>query len=246
VTGTLQTSGLSFAVGGATIVDEVSLTLGESEFLGVIGPNGAGKTTLFDLLSGLAKPGAGTITLAGRDVTGASPERRARLGLGRTFQTSSVFEGLAVAENVRLAAAAHQGGSAKPWGRPGGRRAAGRALEQVGLTGQAAAPARSLSHGDKRKLELAILLATEPRVVLLDEPMAGVSAEDVPELIELISRVQRERGTTTVMVERHMDVILTLADRVAVMHHGALIACDTPAKVMADETVQSTYLGEGP
>ncbi len=244
MTGTLQTRGLSFAVGGVRIVDEVSLALGPGEFLGVIGPNGAGKTTLFNLLSGLAKPSAGTITLAGREVTTASPERRARLGLGRTFQTSSVFEGLSVGENVRLAAQAHQGGSLNPWRRPGGRRAAGRALEQVGLAGQAGAPARSLSHGNKRKLELAILLAMQPRVVLLDEPMAGVSAEDVPELIELISRVQRERGTTTVMVEHHMDVILTLADRVAVMHHGALIACDTPAKVMADETVQATYLGE--
>jgi branched-chain amino acid transport system ATP-binding protein len=242
---TLQTSDLSFAAGGARIVDEVSLTLPEGEFLGVIGPNGAGKTTLFNLLSGLLRPTAGQIALAGRDVTGASPERRARLGLGRTFQTSSVFDGLAVAENVRLAAAARHGGSGTPWRRPGGRRAAAAALEQVGLTGKAASPARSLSHGDKRKLELAILLASEPRVVLLDEPMAGVSAEDVPELIELVSRVHREQGTTTVMVEHHMDVILTLADRVAVMHHGALLACDTPARVMADETVQSTYLGEG-
>jgi branched-chain amino acid transport system ATP-binding protein len=241
---TLQTTGLSFAVGGVAIVDDVSLDVGEGEFVGVIGPNGAGKTTLFNLLSGLVKPTGGTIALAGRDVTRASPERRARLGLGRTFQTSSVFDGLAVAENVRLAAAAHQGGSLRPSLRVGGRRAAEAALRQVGLAERAGSAARSLSHGDKRKLELAILLATEPRVVLLDEPMAGVSAEDVPELIELISRVHREQGTTTVMVEHHMDVILTLADRVAVMHHGALLACDTPTRVMADETVQSTYLGE--
>jgi branched-chain amino acid transport system ATP-binding protein len=243
----LAIEGLSCTIGGAAIVSGVDLAVGDGEFLGVIGPNGAGKTSLLNLISGLLPRTAGTVRLAGRDISSAPPHRRVQAGLGRTFQTSSVFPALPVAENVRVAAQAHLGGSLRLW-RPATRdRAAGEraaeSLELVGLAGRSGELTGSLSHGDKRKLELAILLAGEPRVMCLDEPMAGVSAEDVPELTELIGRVRRDRGATVVMVEHHMDVVLGLADRVAVMHHGALLACDTPAAVMADETVQGAYLG---
>jgi branched-chain amino acid transport system ATP-binding protein len=244
----LVTEALSCAIGGAAIVSDVDLAVGDGEFLGVIGPNGAGKTSLLNLLSGLLDPTAGTIRFAGRDITGWPPHRRVRAGLGRTFQTSNVFPALPVAENVRVAAQAHLGGSLRLW-RPAARmreatERARAALQLVGLSGRAGEFAGPLAHGDKRKLELAILLAGEPAVMLLDEPMAGVSAEDVPELTELIGQVRRERAATVVMVEHHMDVVLGLADRVAVMHHGSLLVCDTPAAVMADATVQGAYLGD--
>jgi branched-chain amino acid transport system ATP-binding protein len=244
----LRVAGLSCAIGGAVIVDDVSFDVAPGEFVAVIGPNGAGKTSLFNLLSGLLPATGGSIRLDGADITAASPAARARRGLGRTFQSSSVFAGLSVGENVRLAAQARLGGSMRPWHRVrAGDRAhsvAGAALERVGLGGRADALAGALSHGDKRKLELAILLATDPAVVLLDEPMAGVSMEDVPELTEVIAAVHRDEGRTVLMVEHHMDVLLGLADRVAVMHHGRLLALDTPERVTGDPAVQQAYLGE--
>jgi branched-chain amino acid transport system ATP-binding protein len=242
----LATRNLGLDIGGARIVADVSLEVREGEFVGIIGPNGAGKTTLFNLFSGLLEPTAGRVELAGRDVTGDPPFRRARAGLGRTFQVSSVFPLLSVRENVRLAADAAAGGTMRIW-----RRAAGigaerveRALERVGLAHRAVAPAGLLSHGDKRKLELAMLLVADPAVILLDEPMAGVSVEDVDELVELIRSVHRDERRTVLMVEHRMEVVVGLAERIAVMHHGALLAFDEPAKVMANETVQTAYLGE--
>ncbi len=239
---------LGLDIGGATIVADVSLEVREGEFLGIIGPNGAGKTSLFNLLSGLYRPTAGRIALGGTDITGAPPDRRTRLGLGRTFQVSSVFPLLPVHENVRLAAEAKLGGTLRIW-RQASRvgeaiERAHWALDRVGLGARKWATAGSLSHGDKRKLELAMLLAGDPRVILLDEPMAGVSVENIPELVELIGSVHREERKTVLMVEHHMEVVTGLAERIAVMHHGALLACDTPAAVMADATVQSAYLGE--
>lgn len=248
----LSVSGLSLAIGGAGIVNDVDLGVCPGEFLGVIGPNGAGKTTLLNVLSGLVAPTRGAVLLGGRDITAWPPERRASAGVGRTFQTSSVFPALSAFENVRLAAAAASGGNLRLWRRAAADREATRAAEDglrgVGLETRARMPAGSLSHGDKRKLEVAVLLAMRPAVMLLDEPMAGVSAEDVPELTELIGRIRgNEEGTTgtaVVMVEHHIDVVLGLAGRVAVMHHGALLACDTPERVMADPEVQASYLGE--
>jgi branched-chain amino acid transport system ATP-binding protein len=241
-------AGLTCAIGGAVIVSDVSFDVAPGEFVAVIGPNGAGKTSLFNLLSGLLPATAGTVVLDGTDITAASPAARARRGLGRTFQASSVFAGLGVRENVRLAAQARLGGSLRPWQRvrPSDRAfaVAERALTRVGLARRGDALAGALSHGDKRKLELAILLATDPAVVLLDEPMAGVSIEDVAGLTEVIADVHREEGRTVLMVEHHMDVLLGLADRVAVMHHGSLLALDTPAKVTSDPAVQEAYLGD--
>jgi branched-chain amino acid transport system ATP-binding protein len=243
----LALRGLTWRVGGVSIVDNVDLDLAPGEFLAVIGPNGAGKTSLFNLISGLRRPTAGTVTVAGRDVTRLTPHQRARLGLGRTFQTSAVFGSLSVAENVRLAVQARRGGSMRLWRSRSDEKAvaaeAEQVLERVNLAGRDAVPAGALSHGEKRKLEIALLLAAQPKVMLLDEPMAGMSAEEVPALVEVV------KGLTTaecsvLMVEHHMDVVLDLADRVAVMHHGALLVCDTPAAVMANSTVQEAYLGE--
>jgi branched-chain amino acid transport system ATP-binding protein len=244
----LATRNLGLDIGGATIVADVSLEVAEGELLGIIGPNGAGKTSLFNLLSGLYRPTRGRIELAGDDITGQPTFRRTRAGLGRTFQVSSVFPLLSVLENVRLAAEAALGGTLRLWRRAASVRraldAAECALERVGLEARAGTIAGSLSHGDKRRLELAMLLAADRPVIMLDEPMAGVSAENVPELVELIRGVHEREGKTVLLVEHHMEVVTWLAQRIAVMHHGALLACDTPAAIMANATVQSAYLGE--
>ena len=244
----LQTSDLGLDIGGATIVADVSLGGAEGEFVGIIGPNGAGKTSLFNLLSGLLRPTAGRVELAGRDVTRAAPSTRARAGLGRTFQLSSVFAGLSAFENVRLAADASLGGTMRIWRQASRVREAVEraswALDRVGLAHRRHVAAASLAGGEKRKLELAMLLASDPRVILLDEPMAGVSAEDVPGLVEVIHAVHRDERKTVLMVEHHIDVVTGLAERIAVMHHGRLLACDTPENVMRNEIVQQAYVGE--
>jgi len=244
----LATRNLGLDIGGAKIVVDVSLEVAEGELLGIIGPNGAGKTSLFNLLSGLYRPTAGSIHLAGRDITSQPVPLRTREGIGRTFQVSSVFPLLTVFENVRLAAEASLGGTLRLWRRatsvkPALERARA-AIARVGLERRTLAPAGALSHGDKRRLELAMLLAADKPVFLLDEPMAGVSAENVPELVELIRSVHEQERKTVLMVEHHIDVVTGIAQRIAVMHNGSLLACDTPAAVMANETVQSAYLGE--
>ncbi|MFF2328974.1 MULTISPECIES: ABC transporter ATP-binding protein [unclassified Streptomyces] len=242
----LRLDGLGWGVGGATIVEDVTLSVHEGEFLAFIGPNGAGKTSLFNLISGLTTATSGTIALDGADMTDRPAHARARRGIGRTFQTSSLWPGMSVADHVRLAAQAARGGSYRLWRRaaPYTAEVAG-VLERTGLGHRARAMASELSHGEKRKLELAVLLVGEPRLMLLDEPMAGVSAEEVPALTELIRTLHRDEGRTVLMVEHHMDVLLGLADRLAVMHHGRLLALDTPEAVTADPTVQQAYLGEG-
>jgi branched-chain amino acid transport system ATP-binding protein len=244
----LATRNLGLDIGGATIVADVGLEVSEGELLAVIGPNGAGKTTLFNLVSGLHRPTSGSVELAGVDVTAQPPFRRARAGLGRTFQVSNVFPLLSVHENVRLSAEAALGGTMRIWRRATAvREAADRAtwaIGRVGLAGRELWAAGLLSHGDKRKLELAMLLSGRPRVLLLDEPMAGVSMEDVPELVELIRSVHADEGKTVLMVEHHMEVVTGLAQRIAVMHHGRLLAVDTPEAIMRNETVRQAYLGE--
>ncbi len=238
---------LVLQIGGARIIDDVSLAVSEGEMLGVIGPNGAGKTTLFNLISGVLPPTSGRVLVGGDDVSSLSIQRRARAGLGRTFQTSSLFAGLSALENVRLAAQVALGGELSllraPHSGDAATAAATDTLGEVGLAHHAETVAGSLSHGDKRKLEIAMLLATNPSVILLDEPMAGVASGDVPGLVDVIRRVHKS-GRTVLMVEHHMDVVLGLVDSVAVMHHGSLLAHDTPEVVMADATVQAAYLGE--
>ncbi|MBO1769395.1 ABC transporter ATP-binding protein [Agrococcus sp. TF02-05] len=243
----LQLDAVGLQIGGARILHDVTMQVGTGEMVGVIGPNGAGKTTLFNIISGVMIPTSGTVRLAGNDVTGHKVHQRARVGLGRTFQTSSVFAGLTAGENVRLAAQSKLGGATSPWRFPReGDEAAGvarRCLEEVGLVHHIGTKAGVLSHGDKRKLEIAMLIATEPEVVLLDEPMAGVGSGDVAGLVEVIRRLHAS-GRTVLMVEHHMEVLLGLVDRVAVMHHGELLAIDTPKAVMANPQVQQAYLGE--
>ncbi|OJX69161.1 MAG: ABC transporter ATP-binding protein [Micrococcales bacterium 72-143] len=243
----LEVQRLRYVVGGATIIDDVSFAVAHGEMLGVIGPNGAGKTTLFNLVSGIAPLTSGRVLMDGRDVTRSSVHHRARVGLGRTFQTSSLFPALSVRENVRLAAQARLGGAlsvlAVPRDRDEADAVATERLRDVGLDHHAATTAGVLSHGDKRKLEVAMLLAADPAVILLDEPMAGVASGDVGSLTQLIRSVHRG-GRTVLMVEHHLDVLLDLVDRVAVMHHGKLLAIGTPDEVVADPAVQAAYLGE--
>ncbi|WP_411267355.1 ABC transporter ATP-binding protein [Actinoplanes sp. KI2] len=242
----LAVEGVCWHAGAVPIISDVTLRVAAGEFVALIGPNGAGKTSLFNVVSGLYGPSAGRVLVGGVDVTGLAPHKRARLGLGRTFQTSAVFASLSVRENVALAVQAAGGGSMRPWRRRTDRRVATAArdvLDRVSLGPRADARAGDLAHGEKRKLEIALLLAAAPRMLLLDEPMAGVSAEDVPALAEVIRGLTAD-GRGVLMVEHHMDVVLDLADRVAVLHHGTLLGCDTPAAVMADATVQLAYLGE--
>ena len=244
----LTTRQLGLDIGGATIVAGVGLEVPAGEFLGIIGPNGAGKTTLFNLLSGLMRPTTGRIELKGRDVTDEPVHARTQAGLGRTFQISSVFPQLSVLENVRLAVEASRGGAMRIWRLASSNRdeleRARWALARVGLDDRAALPAGSLPHGDKRKLELAMLLGADRQVLLLDEPMAGVSAGDVPGLVDVIRAVHKEEHKTVLMVEHHIGVVTGLADRIAVMHHGSLLAVDTPERVMENAEVQEAYLGE--
>lgn len=244
----LAFTGIGLHIGGARILEDIDLEVSSGEMLGVIGPNDAGKTTLFNLASGLMRPTEGSISMNGKDITQMSVDRRARAGLGRTFQTSSLFPGLTVLENVRLAAQAKQGGSLSllHFPRPGdsATSTARQCLDQVELLHRAEAAASGLSHGDKRKAEIAMLLATEPELILLDEPMAGVGSGDVPGLMDIIRSIHRESGRTLMMVEHHMEVVLGLADRVAVMHNGSLLAVDEPEEIMANAEVQAAYLGD--
>lgn len=238
--------GIGWRVGGATILDDITLDVGAGELLGIIGPNGAGKSSLVNILSGVVRPTTGSIELAGSDVTRLSATARAGQGLARSFQTSALFDGLTAAENVRLAIQGSRPGrlslvrsasSTAPVERVEGL------LDRVRMPGRAGDRAGALSHGDRRKLELAMGLASDPRVLLLDEPMAGVSAEDVDGLSSIIAEV-RDSGVAVLMVEHHMHVVLGLADRVAVLHHGSLLALGTADEVTSDAEVQQAYLGE--
>ncbi len=243
----LSVSDLSLDIGGAKILDGITLSVSENEILGIIGPNGAGKTSFFNLLSGLRQPTRGQIYLGDVEITSYPPDRRARAGIARTFQTSSIFPNLNLLENVRIAAQASNGHSMNL------TRNAYKyhhvveksydCLTQVGLTPQALQIARSLSHGDKRRLEIAIVLASDAKVILLDEPMAGMSVENVPALVEIIRTLATVHKKTVLIVEHHMEVVLGLANRIAVLNYGELLVCDTPAKIIANPTVQSAYLG---
>lgn len=242
----IEAHGVGWQVGGARILEDISISVGAGELLGIIGPNGAGKSSLVNILSGVRRPTRGRVVLDGRDVSRLGATARARRGLARSFQTSALFDGLSAGENVRLAIQASRPGGLSLV-RPAARAAApGQVealLERVRMPERAAVPAGGLSHGDRRKLELAMALASGPTVLLLDEPMAGVSAEDVDGLTTIIGEV-RDAGVAVLMVEHHMHVVLGLADRVAVLHHGRLLACGSADDVTSDAQVQQAYLGE--
>ncbi|EWT05284.1 branched-chain amino acid ABC transporter substrate-binding protein [Intrasporangium chromatireducens Q5-1] len=241
----IEATAVGWRVGGAQILDDVSLSVGAGELLGIIGPNGAGKSSLVNILSGVQRPTTGRISLGDKDVTRTHATKRARMGLARSFQTSALFDGLTAGENVRLAIQASGERPFSPFRRAEGDEGdrVDELLERVRMPGRAATLARDLSHGDRRKLELAMALASEPTVLLLDEPMAGVSAEDVDGLTDIIGEV-RDSGVAVAMVEHHMHVVLGLADRVAVLHHGQVLATGSPDDVTSDERVQQAYLGE--
>lgn len=244
----LRTRGLGLTIGGARILENITLKIPRGEMVGVIGPNGAGKTTLFNLISGVYTPTTGTVELNGEDITRLPIHKRTRRGLGRTFQTSNVFPELDVVENVRLAAQSRLGRAlslvAFPRANDEATEIAWDCLDAVGLADRGGNYAGNLSHGDKRKLEIAVLLAGEAGVVLLDEPMAGLGSADVPEVTEVIRMLSKKHGRTVLMVEHHLDVVLGLVDTVAVLHNGELLAHQSPQEIMANPTVQSAYIGE--
>lgn len=244
----LETRNASWSVGGIHIIKNVSLGLMPGEFLSVIGPNGAGKSSMINLLSGAVRVTSGSVHFAGHDVTGWSAAHRAHAGLGRTFQTSSIFAELTVLENVRLSAQSKLGGSASLIARPRrGDQASELAmaiLADVALDKVAQKRASELTHGDKRKLEIAIVAVQEPKVLLLDEPTSGASAEEVDVIIDIVRRIHRA-GNAVLMVEHRIELVASISDRIAVMHHGELLMIDKREIVLADPTVQSAYLGEG-
>ncbi len=234
--------------GGLVAVDDVSLQVERGSVHSIIGPNGAGKTTFFNLLTGLYKPTQGQVIFKGQDITQSPLHRRAHLGMGRSFQITNIFPNLTVLENVRLAAQAMSQINFRLW-----RRAesfheftdrARHMLELVGLQDMAEAPANILPHGGKRKLELAILLAPDPEVLLLDEPTAGMASEQVPELMATINTIRQQGGKTVVLVEHNMNVVMSVSDVITVMNLGKLLAEGTPAEISANKLVQSVYLGE--
>ena len=243
----LETRSLSVRFGGHVAVDGVSCAFRAGEITAVVGPNGAGKTTWFNLISGQVAPSGGRVLLAGRDITGMSVAGRCRAGIGRAFQLTNLFPGLSVLENVRLV---HQAR------RPGGllRRAsadvalveaAQETLRRARLDRVADLPAAALPHGDQRKLEVAMLIAQDPLVYMFDEPTAGMSMEEAPVVLDLIAGLRAQAGRTVLLVEHKMDVIARLADRIVVLHNGALVADGPPDAVMASEVVQEAYLGRG-
>lgn len=244
----LRVTDLSLDIGGAKILDGISLSVLNNETLGIIGPNGAGKTSLFNLLSAIRKPTRGQIFIGEHDVTDMAPHERANAGIARTFQTSSVFVNLTCLENVRIAAQASNGQSMNltknAYKFTEVVAQAHDCLEKVGLASYAMQRAGALSHGDKRRLEIAIVLASNSQIVLLDEPMAGMSIENVPELVEIIRSLATVHKKTVLIVEHHMEVILGLADRIAVLNYGELLVCDTPQNVINNPIVQSAYIGE--
>ena len=234
--------------GGLVAVDEVSVQVEPGTTHSIIGPNGAGKTTLFNLLSGRYRPTAGTVWFKGRDITSLPVYARAQLGMGRSFQITNLFPHLTVLENVRLAAQAKSKDSFRLLRRADSFRAAiqkaTEVLELVGLRESAALPANVLPHGAKRKLELAILLAGDPEILLLDEPTAGMASEQVPELMATIDRVRQAGGQTVVLVEHNMNVVMSVSDRITVMHLGRVLAEGSPTEISSNSVVQDVYLGE--
>lgn len=244
----IETRSVAKYFGGLHAVDGVDLQVAPGSLHSIIGPNGAGKTTLFNLISGLLKPTQGQVFLAGREVTGLPLYRMAHLGIGRSFQITNVFSSLTVLENVRLAAQALGHDNFKLWRSAGSFRRyevqARAALAEVGLEEKATLPAAILPHGDKRRLELAIILAGDPAVLLLDEPTAGMASEQVPALVKLIAGLRSQGSKTIILVEHNMNIVMNVSDRITVMHQGRVLAEGDPAGIAANEAVQRAYLGE--
>jgi branched-chain amino acid transport system ATP-binding protein len=242
----LELRGLSKRFGGLRVTDNVSLTVLPNEIHAIIGPNGAGKTTLMGLISGTIAPDSGAVLIGGQNVTNWTLPRRARLGMARSFQITSIIPGFTALENVALAVQARSGSSFRFV-----RRAAAEAglneqaravLAQVGLAQRGASIAGTLSHGEKRQLELAIALAMQPRLLLLDEPLAGAGPEEAERLIPLLRALRRNHGV--LLVEHDMPAVFALADRISVLVYGRVIASGPPAAIRDDPEVRAAYLGD--
>ena len=242
----LRLDGLRKRFGGLAVTDGVSLEVLPGEIHAVIGPNGAGKTTLIHQVSGTLRPDAGRVVFAGQDVTALALARRARLGLARSFQITSVLPGFTALENAALAVQARSGSSFRflraASTEPALNREARAALEQVGLADRAQVPAAALSHGERRQLELAIALAMQPRLLLLDEPLAGAGLEETERLVALLRGLKGHYAV--LLVEHDMQAVFALADRISVLVYGRLVATGTPAVIRADPEVRAAYLGE--
>ena len=243
----ISTRDVTIRFGGHVAVDHVSLDVAPFTLTSIIGPNGAGKTTLFNLLSGQYRPTEGRIFFKGRDVTAANAAARTRLGIGRSFQLTNIFPTLTVLENVRLAVQARRGLGGNAWRSyrsfPALEDRAWELLQAVLLESRWKAAAGALAHGEKRKLELGILLALEPELLLLDEPTAGMSLEEVPTIIGLIERIKAGRDKTILLVEHKIDMVMALSDSIAVLKDGRLIAEGSPEAVSASPDVQAAYFG---
>jgi branched-chain amino acid transport system ATP-binding protein len=251
----LETQDLTIRFGGHVAVDQVSCAFAPGTLTAIVGPNGAGKTTYFNLISGQLPASAGRVLLDGQDITNLPAPLRTRLGLGRAFQLTQLFANLTVHENVRLAIQAREAGRGQGGGWGGvdfwrvwlDRKAwldeAQAILVQVRLADKSQAHAASLPHGDQRKLEVALLIALDPKVFMFDEPTAGMSVDEVPVILDLIRGLKSRPGCTILLVEHKMDVVRELADRIIVLHNGQLVADGEPAAVIASPIVQQAYLG---
>jgi branched-chain amino acid transport system ATP-binding protein len=242
----LETRALRKAFGALVATDHVDFDVRAGETHAVIGPNGAGKTTFIKQLSGELRPDAGQVRFGGEDITALGAPRRSRKGLARSFQITSIYRDFSALDNVSLAVQAHAGHSFRFWRAAREdislTRPAMQALEKVGLEKRSGTLAANLSHGEQRQLEIAMALATQPRMLLLDEPVAGMGTDESQRMVELLASLKGDK--TIVLVEHDMDAVFTLADRISVLVYGRIIATGTPAEIRANPEVRSAYLGE--
>ena len=241
----LEIAGLTKSFSGFVAVSDVSLTVETRQIAAVIGPNGAGKSTLFNLITGHLRPDTGRVLLDGRDITGVQPHETCRLGLGRSFQRTNIFPKLTVFQNIQAAFLVHLGRGGNFWARSDTlyRDEVERLLVSIGLRGQANALGGTLSYGNQKQLELGLALASDPQVLLLDEPTAGMSASETHDTIRLLERIAGERALTLLFTEHDMAVVFGIAQKIAVLHQGRLIADGSPAEVRNDPEVRRVYLG---
>jgi len=245
----VETKDLTIRFGGHVAVDHVNVQIFPYTFKSIIGPNGAGKTTFFNMISGQYRPTEGRVFFKGEDITPLSPALRTKLGIGRSFQLTNVFLSLTVLENVRLAIQSQKNIGFNFWKSylhfSELEDRAYEILNMVLLDTKWSVPASSLTHGEQRKLEIAILLALEPEVLLLDEPTAGMALEEVPSILDLLKQIKNRKDKTILLVEHKMDVLMALSDSIAVLHEGKLIADDTPEAISKNKKVQEAYFGGG-